>query len=241
MAGHSKWKNIQHRKNKQDALRGSRFTQLIREITVSAKMGGVENNPRLRLAVSKALSANMTRDAIDRAIARASQAQESSHLEDMSYEGYMAGGVAVWVMACSDNRNRTASDVRSIFHKFGGQLGADGSVSYLFSKKGHLWIQDSSLEPQLWEWLLDEDIQDIESSSEGLVVVTAPQSLMTIHDLIRSHGVAIADADVVYIPQTTVTLDAESSATMLKFLQAMEQLDDVQSVHHHALLAEESP
>ena len=174
MAGHSKWANIKHRKAAQDAKRGKMFTKLIRELVVAARQGGPlpEDNPRLRAAVDKALSANMTRDTIDRAIARGAGTNEADNMEELTYEGYAPGGIAVLIEAMTDNRNRTVAEVRHAFTKRGGNLGTDGSVAYLFSRKGQLNFAAGVDEDQLMEVALEAGAEDIEANDDGSLDVT---------------------------------------------------------------------
>ena len=179
MAGHSKWANIKHRKARQDAKRGKIYTKLIRELTVAAKAGGGDpnDNPRLRLALDKANSENMPKDTINRAIERGTGAGEAGNLEEITYEGYGPGGVAVLVEAMTDNRNRTVADVRHAFTKFGGNLGTDGSVSYLFNKIGLAMIEKNQDEDAVMEILLDFDGEDLEDTGDNFVATVPPQNL----------------------------------------------------------------
>src|SRR5210317_944272 len=181
MAGHSKWANIKHRKAAQDAKRGKAFTKLIRELVVSAKQGGPlpEDNPRLRAAVDKALGANMTRDTIDRAIARGAGTNEADDMEELTYEGYAPGGIAVLLEVMTDNRNRTVAEVRHAFSKRGGNLGTDGSVAYLFTRKGQLSFAPGADEEQVMEVALEAGAEDIDANDDGSVDVTTPWETMT--------------------------------------------------------------
>jgi YebC/PmpR family DNA-binding regulatory protein len=237
MAGHSKWANIQHRKNAQDAKRGKLFTKLIREITVAARSGDPDPNanPRLRTAVDKALTANMTRDTIERAIKRGSGTIEGEHYEEVRYEGYGPGGAAVMVDCMTDNRNRTASDVRYAFSKYGGNLGTDGSVAYLFTKLGVLSYPAGSDEDALMEIALEAGAQDVVSNDDGSVdVLTDPADFNRVKDAMLAAKFAPESAEVTLRASTSAVLDAEAAASMVKMLDVLEDLDDVQEVYSNA-------
>jgi len=242
MAGHSKWANIQHRKNAQDAKRGKLFTKLIREITVAARSGDPDPNanPRLRTAVDKALTANMTRDTIERAIKRGSGAIEGEHYEEVRYEGYGPGGAAVMVDCMTDNRNRTASDVRYAFSKYGGNLGTDGSVAYLFTKLGVLSYPAGSDEDVLMEIALEAGAQDVVSNDDGSVdVLTDPADFNRVKDAMLAAKFAPESAEVTLRASTSAVLDAEAAASMVKMLDVLEDLDDVQQVYSNAEISDE--
>jgi YebC/PmpR family DNA-binding regulatory protein len=242
MAGHSKWANIQHRKNAQDAKRGKLFTKLIREITVAARSGDPDPNanPRLRTAVDKALTANMTRDIIERAIKRGSGAIEGEHYEEVRYEGYGPGGAAVMVDCMTDNRNRTASDVRYAFSKYGGNLGTDGSVAYLFTKLGVLSYPVGSDEDALMEAGLDAGAQDVVSNDDGSVdVLTDPADFNRVNDAMLAAKFVPESAEVTMRASTSAVLDAEAAASMVKMLDVLEDLDDVQQVYSNADISDE--
>jgi len=242
MAGHSKWANIQHRKNAQDAKRGKLFTKLIREITVAARSGDPDPNanPRLRTAVDKALTANMTRDTIERAIKRGSGTIEGEHYEEVRYEGYGPGGAAVMVDCMTDNRNRTASDVRYAFSKYGGNLGTDGSVAYLFTKLGVLSYPAGSDEDVLIEIALEAGVQDVVSNDDGSVdVLTDPADFNRVKDAMLAAKFAPESAEVTLRASTSAVLDAEAAASMVKMLDVLEDLDDVQEVYSNADIAED--
>jgi len=237
VAGHSKWANIKHRKAAQDKKRGKLYTKLIREITVSARMGGgiVEDNPRLRLAVDKALAANMPKDTIERAIARGAGGQDGANVEDLTYEGYAPGGVAVMIEAMSDNRKRTVAEVRHAFSKHGGTLGTDGSVAYLFTKRGLLSFAHAKDEDRIMEVALEVGAEDIESEDDGsLTVVTAPESFAVVMDALRAAGLEPAAAEVTMVPATYQACDGETAETVAKLIDALEELDDVQAVYTNA-------
>ncbi len=242
MAGHSKWANIQHRKNAQDAKRGKLFTKLIREITVAARSGDPDPNanPRLRTAVDKALTANMTRDTIERAIKRGAGAIEGEHYEEVRYEGYGPGGAAVMVDCMTDNRNRTASDVRYAFSKYGGNLGTDGSVAYLFTKLGVLSYPAGSDEDALMEVALEAGAQDVVSNDDGSVdVLTDPADFNRVKDAMLAAKFVPESAEVTMRASTSAVLDAEAAASMVKMLDVLEDLDDVQQVYSNADISEE--
>lgn len=234
MAGHSKWANIQHRKGAQDAKRGKLFTKLIREITVAARMGGgdVASNPRLRAAIDKALAGNMTKDTIDRAVKRGSGAQEGDNYEEIRYEGYGPGGLAVMVDCLTDNRNRTVAEVRHVFNKSGGNLGTDGSVAYLFEKKGIISYAPGADEDAVMEAALEAGAEDIVTNDDGSIyVLTTPEEFMSVKDAMVAAGFDSSEADISMEPATTVTLDMDGAEKMLRMIDLLEDLDDVQKVY----------
>jgi YebC/PmpR family DNA-binding regulatory protein len=234
MAGHSKWANIQHRKGAQDAKRGKLFTKLIREITVAARMGGGDaaSNPRLRAAIDKALAANMTKDTIERAVKRGSGDTEGENYEEIRYEGYGPGGLAVMVDCLTDNRNRTVAEVRHVFTKSGGNLGTDGSVAYLFEKKGIISYAPGVDEEAIMEAALEAGADDIVTNDDGSIdVMTTPDEFMSVKDAMVAAGFEHVEADVNMEPSTTVTLDLDGAQQMLRMLDLLEDLDDVQKVY----------
>lgn len=234
MAGHSKWANIQHRKNAQDAKRGKLFTRLIREITTAARLGDPDpaTNPRLRLAVDKALSSNMPKDKIENAIKRGSGEMEGMQYEEARYEGYGPGGTAIMVDCMTDNRNRAVADVRHAFSKHGGNLGSDGSVAYLFSKSGVLLFPAGTSEEKLMESALEAGAEDIVENEDGsFEVLTAPEDFERVRDTLKDAGLAPEQAEVTMRPSTSVTLAGEDASKTLKLLEALEELDDVQQVY----------
>jgi YebC/PmpR family DNA-binding regulatory protein len=237
MAGHSKWANIKHRKAAQDAKRGKIFTKLIRELVVAAKEGGgaIEDNPRLRTAVDKALGANMKRDTIDKAIARGVGSGEGDNFDELTYEGYAPGGVAVLVEAMTDNRNRTVADVRHAFNKAGGNLGTDGSVAYLFSKQGSLVFSDQVNEEDIMEVAIEAGAEDVVTQEDGSVeVVTLPADFNAVKDALTSAGFQPEMSEITMIPSTKTELDQETAEKVLKMIDALEDLDDVQNVYTNA-------
>ncbi|AET15140.1 TPA: YebC/PmpR family DNA-binding transcriptional regulator [Pasteurella multocida] len=241
MAGHSKWANIKHRKAAQDAQRGKIFTKLIRELVTAAKLGGgdVNANPRLRTAVDKALSSNMTRDTINRAIERGVGGGDDTNMETKIYEGYGPGGTAVMVECLSDNANRTISQVRPSFTKCGGNLGTEGSVGYLFSKKGLILITSGD-EDVIMEAAIEAGADDVQVQEDGsFEVYTAWEELGAVRDGIESAGINIDNAEVTMIPSTTVELDAETAPKLLKLIDMLEDCDDVQNVYHNGEISDE--
>jgi YebC/PmpR family DNA-binding regulatory protein len=242
MAGHSKWANIQHRKNAQDAKRGKLFTKLIREITVAARAGDPDPaaNPRLRLAVDKALAGNMTKDTIERAIKRGSGAMDGENFEEVRYEGYGPGGVAVMVDCMTDNRNRTVAEVRHAFTKAGGNLGTDGSVAYQFNKAGILSYPRGSDEDRIMEAALEAGAEDVLTNDDGSVdVLTEPDRFVDVRDAMVAAGLEPENAEVTMRADNTIALDLESAEKMVRMLDRLEDLDDVQNVYSNADISEE--
>ena len=237
MAGHSKWHNIKHRKAGQDAKRGKIFTKIIRELTVAARDcgGNVEDNPGLRTVVDKAKAAQMPKDTMERAIARGAGGQEGSDLAQLTYEGYGPGGVAVLVETVTDNRNRTVAEVRHAFTKAGGNLGTDGSVAYLFDKKGQMSFASDTNEDTLVEAAIEAGADDIETDDDGgIEVTTAPDDFITVMDAIIAAGFEPEAAEVAMVPQTYSALDLDTAEKVLRLLDALEDLDDVQNVYTNA-------
>jgi len=242
MAGHSKWANIQHRKGRQDAKRGKLFTKLIREITVSARMGGGDpgGNPRLRAAIDKGLGANMPKDTIERAIKRGSGAGEGDNYEQIRYEGYGPGGVAVMVDCLTDNRNRTVSEVRHAFSKCGGNLGTDGSVAYLFSRVGLLSYPTGSDEDKIMEVALEAGADDVVGNDDGSVdVITAADSFVDVKEAMVAAGLTPEVAEVTERPATNVDLGLDDAEKVMRMVDMLEDLDDVQGVYSNADFSDE--
>jgi YebC/PmpR family DNA-binding regulatory protein len=241
MAGHSKWANIQHRKNAQDAKRGKAFTKIIREITVAARSGGgdLNTNARLRLAVDKGLVANMPKDNIERAIKKATGELEGVNYEEVRYEGYAPGGVAVIVDCVTDNRTRTVADVRHAFTKFGGNLGTDGSVSFMFKKLGVLSFAPGADEDRIMELALDAGADDVVTYAEdgSIDVLTSPEQFQTVKDAMSKAGVAPAQAEITLRADNDIAVSGEQAQTVAKLLDWLEDLDDVQNVYSNADLA----
>jgi YebC/PmpR family DNA-binding regulatory protein len=231
MAGHSKWANIQHRKGRQDAVRAKLFSKLSKEITVAAKMGDPDpdKNPRLRLAVKEAKAVSMPKDNIDRAIKK-SIAGDMENYEEIRYEGYGPNGVAIIVEAMTDNRNRTASNVRSTFTKRGGNLGETGSVSFMFDRKGQIVYGAALDADKVMEAAIEAEAEDVESSEDGHVIWCAVEDL---NDVSTALEASLGEADstkLVWKPQTTTELDLEAAQSLMKLIEALEDDDDVQSV-----------
>ena len=242
MAGHSKWANIKHRKAAQDAKRGKVFTKLIRELVVAAKQGGPtpEDNPRLRAAMDKALGANMTRDTIDRAIARGAGTNDADNMEEITYEGYGPGGVAILVEAMTDNRNRTVAEVRHAFTKRGGNLGTDGSVAYLFERKGQITFAPGVDEEQVMEVALDAGAEDIEANDDGSIDVTTPwEDFSAVKGALEQAGLTPEGGEVTMIASTTVPVDASGAETIMGLVDALEDLDDIQNVYSNVDIPDE--
>lgn len=234
MAGHSKWANIKHKKAKEDAKKGKVFTKIIREIISATKQGepDPDTNPRLRAAVEKALSANMTKDTIKRAIERGTGNAEGGEMEEITYEGYGVGGVAVLVETMTDNVNRTVGEVRHAFSKNGGNLGTSGSVGYLFTQRGEIIFADTSLEDKVMEAALEGGALDIENDGETLLVITEPDSFGTVKDALNAAGLTSNNAEVTMSPSTTADIDnVDDAQKVLKMIDMLEDLDDVQEVY----------
>jgi YebC/PmpR family DNA-binding regulatory protein len=237
MAGHSKWANIQHRKNAQDAKRGKLFTKLIREITVAARAGGSDasSNPRLRLATDKALAANMTRDTIDRAVKRGAGELEGVNYEEIRYEGYGPGGAAILVDCMTDNRNRTVAEIRHAFTKMGGNLGTDGSVAYLFDKKGVISFPSGTDEEAVMEAALEGGAEDVLVDEDGAIEVLAdPEAFDAVSTALRERGLEPENAEVTMRAGTVASLDDETAQSVLRLLDMLDDLDDVQNVFTNA-------
>ncbi|MGC8119167.1 YebC/PmpR family DNA-binding transcriptional regulator [Marinobacter sp. VGCF2001] len=237
MAGHSKWANIKHRKAAQDAKRGKIFTKLIRELTVAARLGGGDpnDNPRLRAVVDKALTANMKKDTIERAIERGAGGGDDSNYEELTYEGYGHGGVAVLVEAMTDNKNRTVAEVRHAFSKCGGNLGTDGSVAYLFTKEGIISYGPEADGDQLMEAALEAGADDLQEQDDGsFEIVTTPGEYLDVKESLIAAGFIPDNAEVTMVPSTRVELDRDGAETFFKLIDMLEDLDDVQNVYHNA-------
>jgi YebC/PmpR family DNA-binding regulatory protein len=242
MAGHSKWANIRFRKGAQDAKRGKIFTRLIREITVAARMGGgdASANPRLRTAIDKALAQNMPKDNIERAIKRGTGELEGVQYEEVRYEGYGPNGVAVMVDCATDNRNRTVSEVRHAFSKHGGNLGTDGSVAYLFTRMGVLAYPSGTDEDKVMEAALEAGADDVVQEGDGSIEVqTTPEEFDAVSTAMKGAGLEPEVAEVTERASTEVYLDGEDGEKMLRLLDALEELDDVQQVYSNADFSEE--
>ncbi len=242
MAGHSKWANIKHKKAAQDAKRGKIFTKLIREIVVASRMGGPDSdsNPRLRDAVQKALAANMKRDTVDNAIKRGAGAQEGDNYDEIRYEGYGPNGVAVMVDCLTDNRNRTVSEVRHAFTKSGGNLGTDGSVAYLFSKRGIISFAPGNDEEKVLDAALEAGADDVLTNDDGSIDVwTNPEDFVTVHEALQASGLKPDSAEVTMQASTEVSLELEDAEKVIRLVDVLEDLDDVQNVYTNADFSDE--
>lgn len=243
MAGHSKWANIQHRKKAQDKKRGKIFTRLIREITVAARMGGGDpnDNPRLRLAWDKALAANMPKDNIERAVKRGTGDGEADSYEELRYEGYGPSGAAIMVDCMTDNKNRTISEVRYTFDRNGGNLGATGSVGYLFDRKGMFMFPPEVDDEDVLATALEAGAEDLVEYDDGsFEVLTAPNDYAAVRQAIETAGFEPAESDVIMRPATTVELSGDDAQTCMKLLDALEDLDDVQNIYSNVEFDEAS-
>jgi YebC/PmpR family DNA-binding regulatory protein len=241
MAGHSKWANIKHKKAATDAKRGKIFTRLIREVTVAARMGGGDPsmNPRLRLAIDKAMDQNMPKDTIERAAKRGSGGLEGVNYEEVRYEGYGINGAAVIVDCMTDNRTRTVADVRHAFSKYGGNLGTDGSVAFLFKHCGQLVFAPGTDENKVMEAAIDAGAEDVVTNDDGSIeVITGPYDFIAVKDALNKAGLKPEFAEVTMKPATEVEFEGEDALKMQKLLDALESLDDVQDVHTNAVLDE---
>lgn len=241
MAGHSKWHNIQHRKGAQDAKRGKVFTKLIKEIVIAAKAGGViENNPGLRMVIDKALASNMKRDTIESAVKRGSGDLEGENYDEVRYEGYGLAGTAIMVDTLTDNRNRTVADVRHAFTKHGGNLGTDGSVSYLFTKQGFIGFATGDDEDQIMEIALDSGAQDVITNDDGSIdVITSPEEFFIVKDALADAGLESAHSQVTMEPSIRVELNLQDAEKFMKLIERLEDLDDTQEVYHNADISDE--
>ncbi|MBM7713433.1 YebC/PmpR family DNA-binding transcriptional regulator [Siminovitchia sp. FSL H7-0308] len=239
MAGHSKWKNIQRRKNAQDAKRGKIFQKLAKELYVAAKSGGgdPDTNPALRLVVDKAKSANMPNDNIKRAIDKATGSQNAEQYEEIIYEGYGPGGAAVMVVCLTDNKNRTASNVRHAFTKNGGNLGETGCVSYMFNRKGYLVIDRSNYddldEEELLLQVIEAGAEDMETSDEAFEIYTEPENFMDVKESLEEAGFEFMTAEMTMVPQTDASLTEEQEEKLENLIDMLEDDDDVQEVYHN--------
>lgn len=241
MAGHSKWKNIQGRKNAQDAKRGKIFQKLSREIYIAAKAGGIDPamNPSLRLVIDKAKSANMPNDNVERALKKANSSSENEHYDEIIYEGYGPGGVAILVYTLTDNRNRTATNVRVAFSRNGGSLGETGSVNYMFDRKGYIAIEREGLEIEedvMFEKVIEAGGEDLETSQEVFEVYSAPEDFTSVRDYFEANGFILAQAELTMLPQTFTILDEEQAKKLQKLVDKLEEDDDVSEVYTSAEL-----
>ncbi len=242
MAGHSKWANIKHKKAANDKKRGKIWTKVIREITVAARAGGgdIDSNPRLRLAIDKAKGTNMPKDTIDRAVKKGAGGDDDGNYEEIRYEGYGPGGAAVIADCMTDNRNRTAAEVRHAFTKYGGNLGTAGSVAYLFSKQGVISFDTGADEDAIMEAALDAGAEDVISNDDGSVdVVTTPEEFEAVRNALQEGDLETVHAEVTFTASTEATLNSKEAESMLKMIDLLEDLDDVQEVYSNADIPQE--
>lgn len=242
MAGHSKWANIKHKKAANDKKRGKIWTKVIREITVAARAGGgdIDSNPRLRLAIDKAKGTNMPKDTIDRAVKKGAGGDDDGNYEEIRYEGYGPGGAAVIADCMTDNRNRTAAEVRHAFTKYGGNLGTAGSVAYLFSKQGVISFDAGVDEDAIMEAVLDAGAEDVISNDDGSVdVVTTPEEFEAVRNALQEGDLEAVHAEVTFTASTEATLNSKEAESMLKMIDLLEDLDDVQEVYSNADIPQE--
>lgn len=244
MAGHSKWANIKHHKAKQDAKRGKLYTKLIREITVAAKLGGgdYDSNPRLRTALDKALDANMSKDVIERAIKRGVGGMEGEVVEEIRYEGYGPGGVAIIVDCMTNNRNRTVAEVRHAFTKCGGNLGTDGSVNYLFQTLGQITFSPDADEERVMEIGLEAGAEDVITNQDNSIdVTTSPENFLSVKKAMQMAGMQYVQAEVTLVASTQITVSDKTLAEkIIQLTDLLEDLDDVQAVYTNADITEEA-
>lgn len=241
MAGHSKWANIQHRKGRQDAKRGKLFTKLIRELTIAAKLGGGDDpnsNPRLRTAIDNAKSQSLPRDTMERAIKRGVSGDVGDNVEDMRYEGYGPGGAAILVDTLTDNRNRTVAEVRHIFSKFNGNLGTDGSVAYLFSKVGLLSYPSDADEDTIMDIALEAGADDIIHNDDSVDVLTPAEYFMDVREKLVAVGLEPNSAEITMYAPNSVALDVKNAETILRLLDGLEDIDDVQKVYSNVAISD---
>ena len=243
MSGHSKWANIKHKKGKADALRGKITTKISREITIAVRMGGSDptGNMKLKLALCKAKANNIPKDNIQRAIQKGAGALEGQSFEEITYEGYGPAGVAMMVSCLTDNRNRTAADVRHVFSKYGGNLGATGCVGYMFQQKGVFAVSKETgvEEDDLMMVALEAGAEDIKNEEEGFEIVTTPDTFDDVEKALADAGIEVEMAEITMIPDTMAELSAEDAERVQKMLDVLEDLDDVQDVYHNADLPED--
>jgi YebC/PmpR family DNA-binding regulatory protein len=242
MSGHSKWSTIKRKKALVDSKRSKIWTKIIKEISVAARTGGGDpsGNPRLRMALDKARGANMTKDAIKRAIDKATGEAGGAAYEDVTYEGYGPGGVAIVVECMTDNRNRTVGEIRYAFDRFGGNLGTTGSVGWMFAKRGIIHVEKATAdEDKLMELALEAGAEDVRDEGEVFTIETAPGTFMAVRDALATAGIEPASAEIDQIPANRVPLDGDKAESMLKMVSALEELDDVQNVYANYDIAEE--
>ena len=243
MSGHSKWSQIKRQKGVTDAKRGQLFTKLGREISVAARSGGPEpdGNSRLRLAIQRAREANMPMDVIDRAVKRATAGGDAAALEEIIYEGYGPNGAAIMIEATTDNRNRTVAEIRNVFTRGGGSLGEAGCVAWLFDNRGVISIQPDGVDPDEVTLLaIDAGAEDFRVDDDSIEIYTEPSNFETVREALEREKVAIANAETAMVPKTTLELEAKDTATVLRLMERLEELDDVQRVYSNLELSEEA-
>jgi YebC/PmpR family DNA-binding regulatory protein len=234
MSGHSKWHSIKHKKGAADAKRGKLFTKFIKEITVAARSGGgdPEGNARLRKAIADAKAGNMPNDTIDRAVRRGTGEEEGVNYEEITYEGYGPGGVAIMLETVTDNRNRTVAEIRHVFSKNGGNLGDSGSVGWLFEKKGYIVVEKAARpEDELFDIAIDAGADDLRDDEDNFEIITSPENFEAVQSAIKSAGIEPQVAEVSMVPQNYIKLAGNDARQMLKLMEALEDHDDVQKVH----------
>ena len=242
MSGHSKWSTIKHKKAATDAKRGKIFTKFIKEITIAARMGGgdPEANPRLRTAINAARAENMPKDNMDRAIKKGTGELEGVNYEEVTYEGYGAGGAAVFIESLTDNKNRTVADIRYIFSKAGGNMGESGCVAYMFDKKGYLVVEKSATdEDTLMEAALDAGAEDVREDGDNFEVITEPGDFEAVQAAIATAGIATIAAEVTMLPQTVTPVAGKEAEQVLRLMETLEDCDDVQKVYTNADLPDD--
>jgi len=242
MSGHSKWSTIKHKKAATDAKRGKIFTKLIKEITIAARMGGgdPDANPRLRTALAAARAENMPKDNMERAVKKGTGELEGVSYEEVTYEGYGAGGAAVFVESLTDNKNRTVADIRYIFSKAGGNLGENGCVAYMFDKKGYLVVEQSATdEDSLMEVALEAGAEDVREDGDNFEVITEPTDFEDVRAAIEAAGIQAIDAEVTMLPQTVTPVAGKEAEQMVRLMEALEDCDDVQKVYTNADLPDD--
>jgi len=234
MAGHNKWSKVKHKKGAADAAKSKTWTKNIREITVAAKLGGIDpsSNPRLRKALDDARAANITKDTIQRALQRASGPSDGADFEDLTYEGYGPGGVAILVQCLTDNRNRTSGEIRSAFNKNSGNMGATGSVSFGFKKKGRFYFEKSDKvnSDSLMTVGLDAGLEDIVEEDDGIIVTCEPDAFMPLKDALEAAGLVADSSEIEMVPDSYISISGDQAKTFLKLVDLLEELDDVQKV-----------
>ncbi len=242
MSGHSKWANIKHRKAGQDAKRAKAFTKVVRDLTLAAREGGgdPDANAALRTAISAARAVNLPKDKIERAIKKGTGELGGAALEEVAYEGYGPGGVAILIHTLTDKRNRTASDIRHLFNKYGGELGAPGSVSWIFERKGLIELPAEGVdEEQLLEWALDAGAEDLRREDENFEIFAAPDDFPAVRDTLSAKGVAMTTAEVTFIPQNFTSVEGKKAESLVTLLELLDELDDVQRVSANCQFGDE--